>query len=184
MNPPLDRASATRPGEELDLPKLEEYLRQHLPQFVLPLTVEQFPHGHSNLTYLLRLGDSDFVLRRPPFGNVVQTAHDMGREYRVLSKLAAVFPAAPKPYLFCDDASVIGAPFYLMERRQGVILRKTLPPGLSLAPETARSLGHSLIQTLAQLHSLDYQSAGLSDLGKPAGYVARQVTGWVDRYSK
>jgi aminoglycoside phosphotransferase (APT) family kinase protein len=184
MNALLDRAAAIRQGEELDLVKLEEYLRQHLPQFALPLTVEQFPHGHSNLTYLLRLGENEFVLRRPPFGNQVQTAHDMSREYRVLSKLSAVFPPAPRPYLFCDDASVIGAPFYVMQRRQGIILRKSLPAGLSISPEIARSLGQSLVKALAELHAVDYQAAGLGDLGKPAGYVSRQVTGWIDRYTK
>jgi aminoglycoside phosphotransferase (APT) family kinase protein len=129
------------------------------------------------------LGTTELVLRRPPFGNQVATAHDMSREYRVLSKLSAVFPEAPRPYLFCDDASVIGAPFYVMERRQGLILRKSLPNGFSLDPKTARRLGHSLIETLARLHAIDYQAAGLSDLGKPAGYVARQVTGWSNRYN-
>lgn len=184
MNAPLDRAAAIRQGEELELPKLEAYLREHLPQFALPLTIEQFPHGHSNLTYLLRLGTTELVLRRPPFGNVVQTAHDMSREYRVLSKLSAVFSPAPQPYLFCDDASVIGAPFYLMQRRQGVILRKVVPPELAFGPEIARPVSQSLIDTLAQLHSLDYQAAELADLGKPVGYVSRQVTGWTNRYCK
>jgi aminoglycoside phosphotransferase (APT) family kinase protein len=184
MNAPLDSTTDVRQGEELDLPKLEAYLHEHLPRFALPLAVEQFPHGHSNLTYLLRLADQEFVLRRPPFGNVVQTAHDMSREYRVLSKLSAVFSAAPQPYLFCEDESVIGAPFYVMERRRGVILRRVLPAGLSLGPEIARSLGQSLIETLTKLHSVDYQSAGLGDLGKPVGYVSRQVTGWTDRYTK
>jgi aminoglycoside phosphotransferase (APT) family kinase protein len=184
MNIELDHAEAVRPGEELDAPRLEGYLREHLPQFAGPLVVEQFPHGHSNLTYLIRLGTTELVLRRPPFGNQVQTAHDMSREYRVLSKLSAVFPAAPQPYLFCDDVSVLGAPFYLMERREGVILRRALPPGMVLHEHTASRLGQSLIETLARLHAIDYQGAGLADLGKPAGYVARQVTGWTDRYVK
>src|SRR5439155_26326836 len=147
-----------------------------------PLSVEQFPHGHSNLTYLLRRGPSEWVLRRPPFGNQVKTAHDMGREYRVLSKLCTVFPAAPRPYLYCEDESVLGAPFYLMERRSGVVLRKTLPPGLAIDPPTARQLGLALIDNLARLHSLDYRQIGLGDLGKPDGYVSRQVSGWSNRY--
>lgn len=183
MNIELDRAAPVRQGEELDLPRLKTYLREHLPQFAASLAVEQFPYGHSNLTYLMRLGATELVLRRPPFGNQVATAHDMGREYRVLSKLSAVFPAAPQPYLFCDDSSVLGAPFFVMQRRQGLILRKSLPPGLSLAPQTVRRLGHSLIETLARLHAIDYQAAGLGDLGKPAGYVSRQVTGWINRYA-
>src|SRR5262245_15470805 len=137
MNTQLDTTAPVRPGEELDVPRLEAWLRLHLPQYSLPLSVEQFPHGHSNLTYLLHLGATELVLRRPPFGNTVQTAHDMSREYRVLSKLSAVFPEAPRPYLFCDDAGVLDAPFYVMERRAGVILRKALPPGLSIDAETA-----------------------------------------------
>jgi len=182
MNIECDQTTAVRPGEELDLARLEGYLRERLPECAGPLAALQFPHGHSNLTYLLRAGASEFVLRRPPFGNQVQTAHDMGREYRVLAKLSAVFPEAPRPYLFCDDSGVLGAPFYVMERRRGLILRKSLPPGLSLTPETAGRLGQSLIETLARLHAVDYQAAGLADLGKPAGYVARQVTGWIKRY--
>src|SRR5262245_2580048 len=141
MNIELDQTAPVRPGEELDSPKLESYLRKHLPQFSGTLVVEQFPHGHSNLTYLLRVGSTDLVLRRPPFGNQVQTAHDMSREYRVLSKLSAVFSVAPRPYLFCEDAGVLGAPFYLMERRRGLILRKSLPTSLSFEPQPARRLG-------------------------------------------
>lgn len=184
MSIELDHAEPVRPGEELDAPGLEAYLHDRLPQIAGPLAVEQFPHGHSNLTYLIRLGGTELVLRRPPFGNTVQTAHDMSREYRVLSKLSAVFPAAPRPYLFCDDPSVLGAPFYVMERRRGVILRKSLPPGMMIDAETAGRLGQSLIDTLARLHAIDYQAAGLADLGKPTGYVARQVSGWTDRYAK
>src|SRR6516162_9677320 len=112
-----------RPGEELPVAALDAYLAERLPG-AGPLTVEQFPHGHSNLTYLLRMGDKEFVLRRPPFGNQVKTAHDMGREFRVLSRLSAVYPPAPRPYVYCDDTNVLGAPFYVMERRRGVVLRR------------------------------------------------------------
>ena len=184
MDIELDHAVPVRPGEELNEPRLEAYLREHLPQFAGPLVVEQFPHGFSNLTYLIRLGPQELVLRRPPFGNQVATAHDMSREYRVLSKLSAAFPAAPHANLFCDDTSVLGAPFYVMQHRRGVILRKSLPPALLLDPSTAAGVGKSLIHTLARLHAVDYQAAGLADLGKPAGYVARQVTGWSERYAK
>ena len=124
----LDHAGTIRPGEELPTDRLEGYLRQHLPGISGALSVEQFPHGHSNLTYLLRLRSTELVLRRPPFGNQVKTAHDMGREYRVLSGLYASYPAAPRPCLYCADESVLGAPFYVMERRHGVILRKHSPP--------------------------------------------------------
>jgi aminoglycoside phosphotransferase (APT) family kinase protein len=181
MNAALDNAVAVRPGEELPLDRLGEYLQKHFPEAGGPLAVEQFPHGHSNLTYLIRLGDRELVLRRPPFGNQVKTAHDMGREYRVLSRLCEVYPAAPRPYLYCDDEAVLGGPFYIMERRRGVILRKACPPP---DRDTLRKLGTAFIDNLARLHTLDYQACGLGDLGRPDGYVARQVTGWADRYAR
>lgn len=183
MEVPLDQSAPVRPGEGLRTTELEPYLLSRLPDALGPLVIEQFPYGHSNLTYLLRLGSTELVLRRPPFGNQVQTAHDMSREYRVLSKLSAVFPPAPRPYLYCEDESVIGAPFYVMERRQGVVLRKSLPRGLSLDRETMRRLSTSLIDNLGQLHAVDFAAAGLSELGKPAGYVTRQVTGWINRFA-
>jgi len=171
-----------RPGEELPVASLEVYLAGHLPGAAGPLAVEQFPHGHSNLTYLLRRGDQEFVLRRPPFGNQVKTAHDMGREFRVLSKLSAVYPPAPRPLLYCEDTGVLGAPFYVMERRRGVVLRRA-DPGRDIDPPTARRLSTALIDNLALLHGLDYTAAGLADLGKPEGYVTRQVTGWITRFA-
>ncbi|HSQ57267.1 MAG TPA: phosphotransferase family protein [Gemmata sp.] len=172
-----------RPGEELPVAALEAYLTPRLPYSSGPLVVEQFPHGHSNLTYLLRMGDQEFVLRRPPFGNQVKTAHDMGRECRVLSKLSAVYPPAPTPVVYCEDASVLGAPFYVMERRRGVVLRRADTPGVTIDPPTARRLSTALIDNLALLHALDYRAAGLGDFGKPDGYVTRQVTGWINRYA-
>src|SRR6476659_3786549 len=131
MNQNLDFAAPVRPGEELPVVSLEAYLTRCLPDASDPLTVEQFHHGHSNLTYLLRMGEKEFVLRRPPFGNQVKTAHDMGREFRVLSKLSAVYPPAPRPLLYCDDTGVLGVPLYVMERRHGVILRGVHNPGLT-----------------------------------------------------
>lgn len=183
MTMPLDRPGPVRHGEELDLPRLEAYLDGRLPGLVLPLTVEQFPRGFSNLTYLIR-GGSEWVLRRPPFGNEVKTAHDMGREFRVLSALSPVYPLAPKALVACDDPSVLGAPFYVMERRQGVILRGSTPSGVELAPEDLRRLSLAVIDALADLHQLDYKASGLGDLGRPEGYVARQVQGWTQRYEK
>lgn len=180
----LDESQPPREGEALDLAKLEPYLREHLPEAGGPLEVEQFPSGFSNLTYLLRAGDLELVLRRPPFGNRVESAHDMGREYRVLAALCEVYPQAPRPYLHCDDESVLGAPFYVMERRRGVILRQETPPGLVLPPILAERLSEAFIDHLALLHTLDHEAAGLGDLGKPEGYVERQVVGWTKRYEK
>ncbi len=184
MNADLNRPSPIRTGEELPIDALTKYFQQHLPGAEGTLTIEQFPHGHSNLTYLLRLGTKELVLRRSPFGNQVASAHDMGREYRILSRLSSIYPAAPRPELYCEDLSILGVPFYVMERRHGLILRKTLPAGLQIDPELARRMSCSLIDNLAALHAIDYQNAGLADLGKPEGYVQRQVAGWTKRYAQ
>lgn len=177
----LDEAGKVRPSEELDTGRLGPVLRERL-GLEGPITVKQFGRGHSNLTYLVTVGDRELVLRRPPFGSKVKTAHDMGREARILQKLSAVFDRAPRPLLRVDDEETMGAPFYVMERLRGVILRKDLPEGVALSPEQAHKLHTNLIDTLAELHGLDYQAAGLSDLGKPEGYVERQVSGWRRRY--
>jgi aminoglycoside phosphotransferase (APT) family kinase protein len=173
---------AVRPGEELDIPRLTAFLGNHLAGFQGELTVLQFPHGHSNLTYLLRSGSAEWVLRRPPIGNQVKSAHDMLREYRVLSGLSRVFPPAPVPLAVCEDASVLGAPFYVMERRHGLILRRDWPPDLPHDPQLLREMCGSLIDALADLHEVNLSDAGLADFGKPAGYVQRQVEGWTKRY--
>jgi aminoglycoside phosphotransferase (APT) family kinase protein len=182
MSDALDHPAPIRPGEELDLAKLEPYLRRHFPNESGSLQVLQFPSGHSNLTYSLHLGPRELVLRRPPFGSKVKSAHDMSREFRVLSKLHAVYSPAPEVLVYCDDDSVLGAPFYIMEPIHGVILRKHLPPDLNFPPETARRLSESLIDNLIRLHRVDYAATGLADLGKPEGYLTRQVRGWIDRY--
>jgi aminoglycoside phosphotransferase (APT) family kinase protein len=177
-----DRATAVRAGEELNTEALESYLQAHLPNERGPLDVKQFPSGHSNLTYSVRIGSHELVLRRPPFGSKVKSAHDMGREFRVLSKLHAVYPRAPEVVLYCDDASVLGAPFYVMRPIHGVIIRRNPPAGIEFTPENARRLSEAFVDNLARLHSLDYLSIGLGDLGKPEGYLERQVRGWMERY--
>jgi aminoglycoside phosphotransferase (APT) family kinase protein len=177
-----DHSTIVRPGEELDLNKLDPFLRGHFPDETGPLTLQQFPSGHSNLTYLIRLGDREMVLRRPPFGSKVKTAHDMGREFRVLSKLHSVYTPAPKVLLYCDDETILKSPFYVMEPIHGVILRRDPSCGLDFPPETARQLSESFVENLALLHSLDYAAAGLAELGKPQGYLERQVRGWTERY--
>lgn len=176
-----DHSRAIREGEELNLAQLETYLRSHFLDADGPLVVRQFPAGHSNLTYSVNLGSREMVLRRPPFGSKVKSAHDMGREYHVLSMLHNAYPA-PTPLLYCTDETVIGASFYVMERVRGVILRRQLPQGLTLDTETARRLSESFIDNLAALHNLDYNALGLGDLGKPVGYLERQVKGWIERY--
>ena len=178
----IDSTKEPREGEELPIAKLEAYLRNHVPGLSGPVAVEQFPKGHSNLTYLLRVGDTELVLRRPPFGAKIKSGHDMGREFKVLSGLHPVFDRVPKPWAFCDDDSVLGSPFYIMERKRGIILRQGVGIKDGLHEDLMRELSCSLIDTLADVHSVDIQAAGLDTLGKPEGYVERQVSGWTRRY--
>lgn len=179
----VDSPKGVRAGEELSKESLASYLAKSLPSGASgELHIEQFPSGHSNLTYLVTVGSDEYVLRRPPFGSKVKSAHDMGREYRVLSKLHAVYPLAPEPVLYCEDETVIGAKFYLMRRFRGAIVRRHLPSELGLGPEKLRILDLGLVDNLARIHAVDYVQAGLADLGKPEGYVERQVNGWTKRY--
>ena len=183
-------ARTVRPGEELDWPRLVAWLRDRLPACGIAgldvraqPTVAQFPGGHSNLTYLLRFGGAEIVVRRPPFGPVAPTAHDMAREFRWLAAMHRVFPLAPRPYVLCDDPSVVGAVFYAMERRRGVVVRVEEPPMLAHA-DARRRLSEAMIDALADLHAIDVAGNGLSALGKPAGFVERQVRGWSERWSR
>ena len=176
-----DQAGTVRAGEELDLARLRPFLQEHFGGSE-PVSVEQFPSGHSNLTYLVRMGSREVVLRRPPFGSKVRSAHDMAREYRVLSKLHAAYPVAPKALLYCDDLSILSAPFYLMEPIRGMIVRRDPPAGVPFPPETARRLSEAFLDNLVRLHRLDYAAIGLTDLGNPQGYLERQVKGWIERY--
>jgi aminoglycoside phosphotransferase (APT) family kinase protein len=175
-----DAPREIRQGEELDVVKLSAYLAQQFGPGAV--SVSQFPGGHSNLTYLVRHGDHEYVLRRPPFGSKVKSAHDMGREFTVLTKLSAVYDRAPRPYAYEATAEVLGAPFYLMERRRGVILRKEVPPEIAGDLPRIRRICEHLIDALVDLHAVDYAAAGLGDFGKPVGYIERQVTGWSKRY--
>ena len=174
-----------RKGEDFDLAATERYLREHIEN--LPegeLEVRQFPSGASNLTYLVKIGNWEGVLRRPPLGPVPPKAHDMGRESRLLIKLHDAFPLAPKPYCFCEDESVIGAPFYVMERRKGVIVDDSFPEGVEPTEELRRGMSRMVVDTLVELHTVDWQKAGLGDLGRPEGFLERQVKGWIGRYDK
>lgn len=177
-----DEPTGVRPGEQLDQERLAAYLKSNVPGAAGELSVKQFPSGFSNLTYLLRMGDREMVLRRPPFGTKAKTAHDMGREYRVLKALKPVFGYCPTPLAYCEDPAVMGCPFYVMERIRGIILRKNPPPGLSLSPAQMRGLCETLLAVHLRLHQVDYTAVGLADFGKPEGYVSRQAAGWQKRY--
>ena len=177
----IDEAKAVRAGEELDLVVLTDWLGSHGID-AAGLSVGQFPRGHSNLTYLVRAGGREYVLRRPPLGSKVKSAHDMSREVRILTRLAPSLPQAPRVVASCDDAAVLGAPFYLMERLRGAILRGPAPRGVTLSREQKRTLDGVFVDQLAALHALDWRAAGLGDLGHPDGYVRRQVEGWTKRW--
>jgi aminoglycoside phosphotransferase (APT) family kinase protein len=178
-----DETIAIRAGEAFDFPKVEQYLRDHI-EGLGPgsLHVEQFPSGASNLTYLLQIGDWEGVLRRPPFGPVPPKAHDMERESGLLRKISPVFPLAPMPYFFCNDPNILGVPFYVMERRKGVVLNDTFPPGMPPTQELCVQISQTVVETLAQIHAINWQAAGLSEFGHPEGFLARQVKGWIERY--
>lgn len=182
MSDLTDRATSIRSGEELDAQKVLEFLQASIPGLEGEIEIKQFPSGFSNLTYSVKVGDREMVLRRPPFGKKAKTAHDMGREYKILSALKPLFPYCPQPLVYTEDEAVMGCPFYVMERIPGIILRRDLPAGMELNPQEARTLSENLIKVQYQLHSVDYVKAGLADFGKPQGYVRRQVEGWSSRY--
>jgi aminoglycoside phosphotransferase (APT) family kinase protein len=180
-----DDTIAVREGENFDLQAMHSFLLQHIAEVTTaPLEVRQFPSGASNLTYLLRCGDWEGVLRRPPFGPLPPKAHDMKRESDILRRLHAAFALAPKPYVFCDDPTIIGASFYIMERRKGIVIDSVMPQGVAPSKENCEKLSCALIDTLAALHQVDYRSAGLSDFGHPDGFLIRQVNGWISRYDR
>jgi len=179
----VDAARPVREGEALDEAKLKDYLKEVLPDLTGPLSVQQFPSGHSNLTYLLKVGETEWVLRRPPRGKEIKTAHDMEREYRILSRLENIYPKIPRPLAYCGDVDVLGVPFYVMERVKGIILRGKEPPKeLNLPGDVMRGLCLAAVKNLVSLHGVDIEASGLIELGKPGGYVSRQVKGWTERY--
>jgi aminoglycoside phosphotransferase (APT) family kinase protein len=179
-----------RPDETFDEARLAEFLKGKLEGSDLPLTVRQFAGGHANLTYLLQYGEGDalfeYVLRRPPLGPVAKSSHDMSREFRALSKLWRFFEPAPRAFLFSDDHSLIGADFFVMERRHGIVVRREIPPELGSGrdPGINRKLSEVLIDTLVDFHSVDPVASELDALGKAEGFLERQVRGWSDRLER
>jgi aminoglycoside phosphotransferase (APT) family kinase protein len=186
MTDPAPELAPVRAGERLDWTALERWLRPRLadalPGVDGPLDVLQFPNGAANLTYLLRVGPHELVLRRPPMGQLAPGAHDMKREYKVLSRLWRHFDRAPRAYLFCDDHAVLGTDFFVMERRRGEVVRTEVPPSMRAHPDVGRRIGLALVDAMADLHALDPTACGLGDLGRPDGFVERQLSGWAKRW--
>jgi aminoglycoside phosphotransferase (APT) family kinase protein len=180
----LDQPTAVRPDSTFDAAPLAAWLRERLGGLEGEPELLQFGRGFSNLTYLVRFGARELVVRRAPPGINIKSAHDMGREFRILSALAKAWSKVPRPLAHCDDASVIGTPFYVMERIRGVILRARAADGQILDEPTMKRVSASTCDTLAEIHGLDWRAIGLGDLGKPEGYIERQVKGWAERYRK
>lgn len=171
-----------RPGEDLDWPRVEAYLRERIPELDGTFSVLQFPNGSANLTYQVRFGDTRLVLRRPPFGKLAPGAHDMRREYRTLSQLWRSYPRAPRGLLFCDDHAVAGADFLVVEYRSGVVVWDAVPEPMAGLPDAGRRVGFAVIDALADLHRVAPDECGLGDLGRPDGFLERQVRGWRERW--
>jgi aminoglycoside phosphotransferase (APT) family kinase protein len=180
--PAVDRAGAVRAGEELDVAAVDAWLKRQLPALRGTPEVTQYPGGASNWTYRLEYANDDLILRRPPAGTKARSAHDMGREYRIQRALKPVFPFVPEMRVHCEDPSVLGAEFYVMQRLAGIIPRKNLPRGLDLPPATVRRLCLNVLDTLIALHQVDHRAAGLDNIGAGTGYTQRQIEGWSKRY--
>ncbi len=172
-----------RADETLDLTRLEPWLRDNLEGAEGPLSVRQFGGGHANLTYLLRFAENEFVLRRPPLGPVAPSAHDMKREHRVLKDLWRAYPLAPRSFVLCTDPDVLGVDFHVLERRDGFVIRANNTTVINNDPPLCQRIGRMIVDSLADFHRVDPESVGLGDLGRPEGFVARQVAGWVKRWN-
>lgn len=180
----IDQPKEVRSGEELDEGKLYDFLNNEIDGLSGELSCKQFPGGYSNLTYAISVGDREFVLRRPPKGATIKSGHDMGREFRILSALSSNYSKVPTPLAYTEDESIIGYPFYIMEKVTGVILRFGMPEEMNPDETLMGSISDSWLDTLIELHQVDYQSIGLGELGRPEGYVQRQIEGWGKRYFK
>jgi aminoglycoside phosphotransferase (APT) family kinase protein len=180
----LDAAGAVRAGEEIDAAAVDAWLRAIVRGLEGTLEITQYSGGASNWTYRLSYANRDLVLRRPPAGTKAKSAHDMGREYKIQRALKPFYPYVPEMIGLCEDESVLGVPFYVMERVPGVILRKRIPEGISLDPATTRKLCENVVDKLIELHQVDYRTAGLESMAKGPGYARRQIEGWSDRFEK
>lgn len=172
-----------RKGEELDVPQLDAVLKQQIHGLSGEPKITQYPSGASNLTYAVDYPGRRMVLRRPPHGDKPKSGHDMHREYRVMTALAGHVPV-PKTLYYTDDAAIIGAEFYVMDRSDGPLIHTTIPKDWGWGEGEARQLCENFFQSLVDLHSVDYKAVGLGDFGKPEGYVERQIMGWNRRWAK
>ncbi len=178
----LDSTVPLKPTEGFDIDLLNDYIDQHIPSISKVQAITRFPGGYSNITYCLQTAEDELVLRMPPAGAHIQSAHDMGREFRVLRLLEPHYKKIPHPIHYCETETILGAPFYLMQKLNGVILRADNAPAMQLSADDMRNISIALVDNLVALHAIDIHQTGLIQLGKPEGYTGRQVSGWVKRY--
>jgi aminoglycoside phosphotransferase (APT) family kinase protein len=180
----LDQASEVRSGEELDVAIIDGYMKQHITGLQGEPVITQFPGGASTLTYQISYGDQAYILRRPPFGKIAKGAHDMLREAKIMKALKPVYPYVPDIFAICEDDSVLGCNFYVMQKLTGVIPRQNMPKELQLEEAATRGMCLSVIDKVIELHQVNVKGTDLEKLGKGPGYVERQIMGWSDRYIK
>ena len=180
----MDSAGKVRAGEELDLSALNPWLLEQLSDIKGTPEVTQYSGGASNWTYCLSYPEKEVVLRRAPLGTKAKGAHDMGREYKVLSGLNKGFDKAPKVYAYTEDEAVLGVPFYVMEKVEGIIIDYKEAKKRSISKTEFPVIADTWLDTLVELHNFDYEAVGLGDLGRPNGYVERQVRNWSKQYLK
>ena len=184
MTGPDDDIATVRDADQLDWAALDRWLHETIDLPDAPLTVQQFTAGRANLTYLVTIGATKVVVRRPPKGTIAPGAHDMAREAKVLDGLRDAYPRAPRLLAFCEDISVIGAPFVVTEFRDGVVVQQDVPSSMVDIDDVTRRLDLALVDAAADLHAIDIGAVGLGDLGRPDGFAARQVSGWTDRWHR
>ncbi len=176
---------SVRKGEELNVLHLQNFLIEHFPHLVQDeLTIKQFSAGHSNLTYLLKMGEWEGVLRRPPLGPVAPKAHDMKREFRILSEIQPLFHVTPAPHVFSDQEEIIGSPFFIMERKSGEVVDTSFPPHLHVTPDICKGISDEMVSKLVELHAIDHTKTLLHEISKPEHFMERQVHGWIKRYER
>lgn len=174
-----------RASERLDEVKLQSFLKRQFPDLLEgSIEISQFSAGHSNLTYCLKVGDFEVVLRRPPHGPVAKKAHDMKREFTILSALHPFLAAVPEPFVYVEDREIIGSDFFLMERKKGIVLDTHFPKGIEHSEQLARQISEKMVDSLVALHAIPYQETKLKEMVKPDGFMERQVQGWIERYDK
>jgi aminoglycoside phosphotransferase (APT) family kinase protein len=176
---------SVRQGEELNGIKLKDFLLEHFPYLLQEeLSIKQYSAGHSNLTYLLKMGEWEGVLRRPPLGPVAPKAHDMKREFRIISEIQPLYNIAPEPYIFSDNEEIVGSPFFIMERKSGEVFDTSFPPHLHVTPDVCKRISDEMVSKLVELHSIDHTRTNLHEISKPEQFMERQVHGWIKRYHR